>query len=119
MRPARRQFKGEYEQKVVELLASPGPPLRQIVREPAVAASMPLKCLIKSAGREIFLIVDRGPAYRMRKAGAFVRPPGAKLRWFFSPPRAPDRNPGALVWKHRNAAGRTAITGKDGFNRKV
>ena len=35
------------------------------------------------------------------------------------PPYAPDRNPGALVWKHLEAAGRMAVTGKDDFKRKV
>jgi hypothetical protein len=55
----------------------------------------------------------------MRKAGAFAQPLGRKLRWFFLPAHAPDRNPGGLVRKHRKAAGRTAITGKDNFNRKV
>jgi len=35
------------------------------------------------------------------------------------PPYAPDRNPGALVWKHLDADGRMAITGKVDFNRKV
>ncbi|MGI8568643.1 MAG: hypothetical protein ACR2KT_06010 [Methylocella sp.] len=79
---------------------------------------MPLKRPINGVGREIFLIVDCGLAHRKRKEGAFVQTMGRKLRWFFLPPRAPDRNHGGLVWKHRKAAGRTAITGKDDFNRK-
>jgi hypothetical protein len=39
-----------------------------------------LKRPIKGSGREIFLIVVRGPAHRMRKAGAFAQPRGRKLR---------------------------------------
>ena|GEM_PF-3952069 len=38
---------------------------------------------------------------------------------FFLPPHAPDRNPGALVGKHLEAAGRMAGTGKDDFNCEV
>jgi hypothetical protein len=65
------------------------------------------------------LIVDCGPAHRKRKAGAFAQTLGRKLRWFFLPPHAPERNPGGLARQHRKAAGRTAITGKDNFNREV
>jgi hypothetical protein len=38
---------------------------------------------------------------------------------FFLPPYAPDRNPGASVGKHLEAAGRMAITGQDDFKAKV
>jgi hypothetical protein len=38
-----------------------------------------LKRLIKNAGREIFLIVDRGSAHRAKKAGAFVRLLGREI----------------------------------------
>jgi transposase len=53
------------------------------------------------------------------KAAAFVATLGGKLRLYFLPPYPPDRNPGALVWKHLEAAGRMAITGKDDIHRKV
>jgi transposase len=80
-----------------------------------------LKRLIKGAGREIFLIVDRGPAHRANKAGAFVQTLEWKLRLFFLPPYSPDRNPGGLVWKHLKAdtAGRMAVTSKEDFAKKV
>jgi hypothetical protein len=41
-----------------------------------------LKRLIRGAGRKIFLIVDRGPAHRAKKAGAFVQTLVRKLRLF-------------------------------------
>jgi len=41
-----------------------------------------LKRLIRGAGRKIFLIVDRGPAHRAKKAGAFVQTLARKLRLF-------------------------------------
>jgi len=41
-----------------------------------------LKRLIRGAGRKNFLIVDRGPAHRAKKAGAFVQPLARKLRLF-------------------------------------
>ncbi|MGI8569448.1 MAG: hypothetical protein ACR2KT_10440 [Methylocella sp.] len=42
-----------------------------------------------------------------------------KPRFFYLFPCAPDRNPGELAWKHLTAAaaGRTAVTGRDGFQR--
>ncbi|MGB7044371.1 MAG: hypothetical protein WBD65_05510 [Methylocella sp.] len=42
---------------------------------------------------------------------------GGKLRLFFLPPHAPDRNPGALAWKHLEAAtvGRMAAAGQGKF----
>jgi hypothetical protein len=43
-----------------------------------------LKRLIRGAGRKIFLIVDRGPAHRAKKAGAFVQTLVRKLRLFLS-----------------------------------
>ena len=76
------------------------------------------KRLIKGVGREIFLIVDRGPAHRAKKAGAFVPTLGGKLRLFFPPPYAPDRNPVALVWKHGKAAGHMAVTGRGRFRKE-
>ena len=74
-----------------------------------------LKRQIKGAGREIFLIVDRGSAHRAKKVSAFLLTLGRKLRLFFPPPYAPDRDPGALVWKHLEAAGRMAVTGRGKF----
>ncbi len=59
-----------------------------------------LKRLINGAARKIFLIVDRGSAHRAKKVSAFVTTLGGKLRLFFLPPYAPDRNPDELVWKH-------------------
>ncbi|MGH6811351.1 MAG: transposase [Methylocella sp.] len=71
--------------------------------------------------RTIFLIVDRGPVHRAKKAAAFVETLGGKLRLYFLPPNSPDRNPYESVWKHLkpDTVGRMAITGKDDFNRKV
>ncbi|MDQ6702324.1 MAG: transposase [Pseudomonadota bacterium] len=79
-----------------------------------------LKRLIKNAGREIFLIVDRGPAHRAKKAGAFVQTLGGKLRVFFPPPYTPDHNSGELVWKHLEAdtAGRMAVIGQGRFRKE-
>jgi len=80
-----------------------------------------LKRLIKGAERKIFLIVDRGSAHRAKKVSAFVQTLGGKLRLFFLPPYAPDRNPDELVWKHLKAdtVGRMAVTSKDDFAKKV
>src|SRR5208282_2854946 len=80
-----------------------------------------LKRLIVGATRQIFLIVDRGPAHRAKKTKAFVETLGGKLRLFFLPPYSPDRNPDELVWKHLKAdtVGRMAVTGKTDFKRKV
>jgi hypothetical protein len=50
------------------------------------------------------LIAGSGPAHRAKKAGAFVPALGRKLRLFLPLPYLPDRNPGALVWKHHEAA---------------
>jgi hypothetical protein len=76
--------------------------------------------LIKTSGREIFLIAVRGPARRAKKAGAFVPTQGRKLRLFFPPPYM-DRTatPGALVCKHGKAAGRMAETSKEDFEWKI
>jgi hypothetical protein len=46
-----------------------------------------LKRLIKGAGREIFLIVDRGSAHRAKKVSAFVQTLGGKLRFCCLPTR--------------------------------
>ncbi|MGB6176041.1 MAG: hypothetical protein WBF43_06830, partial [Methylocella sp.] len=50
-------------------------------------------------------------------SNAFVPTLGGKLRLFFLPPYAPDRNPGALAWKHLEAAtaGRMAAAGQGKF----
>lgn len=80
-----------------------------------------LKRLIKGADRKIFLIVDRGSAHRAKKVGAFVETLAGKLRLFFLPPYAPDKNPDELVWKHLKAdtVGRMATTDKKDFQKKV
>lgn len=80
-----------------------------------------LKRLIRGAEREIFLIVDRGSAHRAKKVSAFVQALGGKLRLFFLPPYAPDRNPDELVWKHLKAdtVGRMAVTSMQDFAKKV
>ena len=80
-----------------------------------------LKRLVIGATRQIFLIVDRGPAHRAKKTTAFVETLGAKLRLFFLPPYSPDRNPDELVWKHLKAdtVGRMVTTDKTDFKDKV
>ena len=80
-----------------------------------------LKRLIVSAKREIFLIVDRGPAHIAKKTRIFVDSLKGKLQLFYLPPYSPDRNPDELVWKHLKAdtVGRMAVTSRDGFKRKV
>jgi len=80
-----------------------------------------LKRLIKGADRKIFLIVDRGSAHRAKKVGSFVETLAGKLRLFFLPPYAPDKNPDELVWKHLKAdtVGRMATTDKEDFQKKV
>jgi transposase len=80
-----------------------------------------LKRLIVGATRQIFLIVDRGPAHRAKKTKAFVETLGGKLRLFFLPPYSPDRNPDELVWKHLKAdtVGRAAIQSYADFKGKV
>ena len=80
-----------------------------------------LKRLIVGATRQIFLIVDRGPAHRAKKTKAFVETLGEKLRLFFLPPYSPDRNPDELVWKHLKAdtVGRAAIQSYADFKGKV
>ena len=77
--------------------------------------------LVAGAKRTIFLIVDRGPAHRAKNTTAFVEALGGKLRLFFLPSYAPDRNPDELAWNHLKSgtAGRMAVTGKGGFQRKV
>jgi transposase len=79
-----------------------------------------LKRLIKGADRKIFLIVDRGSAHRAKKVGSFVETLAGKLRLFFLPPYAPDKNPDELVWKHLKAdtVGRMATTDKEDFQKK-
>ncbi len=52
-----------------------------------------LQRLLVGAKRTIFLIVDRGPTHRAKKAKAFVATLGASLRLFYLPPYSPDRNP--------------------------
>jgi transposase len=73
------------------------------------------------AARAIFLIVDNGPAHRAKKTKAFVETLGGKLKLFFLPPYAPDRNPDELVWKHLKAdtVGRMATTSKANFKNSV
>ena len=80
-----------------------------------------LKRLMVGATCPIFLIVDRGPAHRAKKAKAFVETLGRKLRLFFLPPYSPDRNPDELVWKHLKAdtVGRSGIQGYADFKAKV
>jgi hypothetical protein len=55
-----------------------------------------LKCLVAGATRTIFLIFDRDPPHRAKKTAAFFEPLGGKLRLYFLPPYAPDRNPNKL-----------------------
>jgi transposase len=80
-----------------------------------------LRRLIKGAEREIFSIVDRGPAHRAKKVSDFVQTLSGKLRLFFLPPYSPDRNPDELVWKHLKAdtVGRMVVTNKEDFAKKV
>jgi transposase len=80
-----------------------------------------LKRLIIGAKRQIFLIVDRGPAHIAKKTKAFVESLNGRLRLFYLPPYSPDRNPDELVWKHLKAdtVGRMAITDKADFQTKV
>ena len=80
-----------------------------------------LKRLMIGAARAIFLIVDNGPAHRAKKTKAFVETLGGKLKLFFLPPYAPDRNPDELVWKHLKAdtVGRMATTSKANFKNSV
>jgi hypothetical protein len=61
------------------------------------------KRLIKGAEREFFLFVDRDPAHRGKKPALSCQRWG-KLRVFFLPPDASDRNPDALVGKQLEAA---------------
>jgi transposase len=80
-----------------------------------------LKRLMAGAKREIFLIVDRGPAHIARKTRAFVETLNGKLRLFYLPPYSPDRNPDELVWKHlkTDTVGRMVVISRDDFKRKV
>lgn len=80
-----------------------------------------LKRLIVGAKHTIFLIVDRGPAHRAKKTKNFVATLAGKLRLFYLPPYAPDRNPDELVWKHLKAdtVGRMVVADKGDFKRKV
>ena len=77
--------------------------------------------MLVGATRPIFLIVDRGPAHRVKKTQAFVESLGGKLRLFFLPPYSPDRTPDELVWKHLKAdtVSRMLVTGKADFKSKV
>lgn len=80
-----------------------------------------LNRLITGAKRPIILIVDRGPAHISKKTRAFVESLNGKLRLFYLPPYAPDRNPDELVWKHLKAdtVGRMAIVSRADFRTKV
>jgi len=80
-----------------------------------------LKRLIAGAKREIFLIVDRGPAHVAKKTKAFVESLNGSLRLFYLPPYSPDRNPDELGWKHLKAdtVGRMVVTSRDDFKSKV
>jgi len=80
-----------------------------------------LKRLMVGAKQTIYLIVDRGPAHRARKTQEFVKTLNGKLKLFFLPPYAPDRNPDELVWKHLKAdtVGRLVTTGKASFRGHV
>jgi hypothetical protein len=62
-----------------------------------------LQRLIAGARGVIFLIVDRGPAYAAKKTRAFGERVKGSLRLFYRSPYSPDRNPDALVRKHRKA----------------
>jgi transposase len=55
-----------------------------------------LQRLVAGATRTNFLIVDRGPPHRAKKTAAIVENLGGKLRLYFLPPYALDRNPGEL-----------------------
>jgi hypothetical protein len=70
---------------------------------------------------EIFSIADHAPAHVARKTRPFGDSLKRKSRLFYLPPNAADRNPGELARKHLKAAtaGRMAVTGKVGFQRKV
>jgi transposase len=80
-----------------------------------------LKRLLVGAKSPIFLIVDRGPAHISKKTKAFVKTLGGRLKLFYLPPYAPDRNPDELVWKHLKAdtVGRMVTTSKVDFKGKV
>jgi transposase len=80
-----------------------------------------LQRLIAGARGVIFLIVDRGPAHAAKKTRAFGERVKGSLRLFYRPPFSPDRNPDALVWKHRKAdtVRRRAVSSKDDFESKA
>jgi len=80
-----------------------------------------LKRLMVGARKPIYLIVDGGSAHRSKKTKAFVKTLGDKLKLFYLPPYAPDRNPDELVWKHLKAdtVGRMVTTGKANFTSNV
>jgi transposase len=80
-----------------------------------------LKRLLVSSRRPIFLIVDRGPAHISKETKAFVAALGKRLKLFYLPPYAPDRNPDELVWKHLKAdtVGRMVTTNKAEFKNHV
>jgi transposase len=62
--------------------------------------------LIARAKREMFLIVDCGPAHIAKKTRAFVKSLNGKLQLFYLPPYTPDRNPDELVGKQAPTAKR-------------
>jgi transposase len=80
-----------------------------------------LKRLLVGARRPIFLIVDQGPAHISKTTKAFIATLGTRLKLFYLPPYAPDRNPDELVWKHLKAdtVGRMATTSKAEFKNHV
>lgn len=80
-----------------------------------------LKRLVTGAVRPVYLVVDRGSAHRSKRTKNFVDSLAGRLKLFFLPPYAPDRNPDELVWKHLKAdtVGRMAVTDKADFARKV
>jgi len=80
-----------------------------------------LKRLVAGAKRKIFLIVDNGPSHVSQKTKAFVASIADQLELFYLPPYSPDLNPDELVWNHlkTNTVGRSTVTDKDDFKKKV
>ena len=77
--------------------------------------------LLQDTSGPVFLVLDGHPVHRSRAVKQFAESTGGRLRLFFLPGSAPERNPDEWVWKHvkHDRIGRAGVTGPEDLKAKA
>lgn len=79
-----------------------------------------IRRLLYGQKREIFLILDNHPAHKAKAVSRFVESLKGRLRLFFLPPYAPERNPDEYVWNDlKHHVGRSGVKGPESLRKTV